>query len=276
MRIILSSVLDYCGGVKRALALAENVLKENHGQKVYSLGQLIHNRIVTDKLERDGLIPIDNPEEGEGGILVVRAHGMSASERKSFLSGGYTLVDATCPVVSHNLALIATYALDHQILVIGEEGHEEVNAMMGVEHVHPILVSCPDDAHLLEKDASYAAFVQTTFSENAWKEIRDALSSYHVEFVNKICPASTARRKAVVELARQCDALVIVGGRNSANTQALASLARQVNPSLAVFPIEHEDQVTDAMRCYPRVGLATGASTAHETLRRVEKSLLGG
>ncbi|MDD7201061.1 MAG: 4-hydroxy-3-methylbut-2-enyl diphosphate reductase [Sphaerochaetaceae bacterium] len=273
MQIILSSVLEYCGGVKRALRMADEQLDSVHDRPVYSLGQLIHNRIVTDEFERRGLVAINAPSEGEGGVLVVRAHGMTDAEKRDFLSAGYSLVDATCPVVTHNLAMIRKYASDHQILVIGEKGHAEVNSMMGIDGSCPTLLSSPADVALLARDGSYAAFVQTTFEEEKWQEIRKALQPFRVVFVNHICPASTARRKAVVELAEKCDALIVIGGRNSANTQALASLAKQTKPSLVVYSIESEKDVTDEMRRFPRVGLATGASTAHETLLAVRDAL---
>ncbi len=274
MRIILSSVLEYCGGVKRALKLADEQLKSVRDRPIYSLGQLIHNRIVTDEFERRGLVAINAPSEGKGGVLVVRAHGMTDAEKREFLSAGYSLVDATCPVVTHNLAMIRAYASTHQILVIGEKGHAEVNSMMGIDGTCPVLLSSPADVVSLERDGSYAAFVQTTFEEERWREIRDALQPFRVEFVNQICPASIARRKAVMELAGKCDALIVIGGRNSANTQALASLASQAKPSLVVYSIESEKDVTDEMRHFPRVGLATGASTAHETLLAVRDALL--
>ncbi len=273
MQIILSSVLEYCGGVKRALKLADEQLRSVHDRPVYSLGQLIHNRIVTDEFERRGLVAINAPSEGKGGVLVVRAHGMTDEERREFLAAGYSLVDATCPVVTRNLALIRKYASDHHILVIGERGHAEVNSMMGIDGIHPILLSSPADVVSLARDGSYAAFVQTTFEEEKWQEIQEALRPFQVVFVNQICPASTARRKAVVDLAGKCDALIVIGGRNSANTQALASLARQTNPSLAVYSIESEKDVTDEMRHFQKVGLATGASTAHETLLAVRDAL---
>lgn len=274
MQIILSSVLEYCGGVKRALKLADEQLESVHDRPIYSLGQLIHNRIVTDEFERRGLVAINTPSEGKGGVLVVRAHGMTDAEKREFLSAGYTLVDATCPVVTHNLAMIRMYASDHKILVIGEKGHAEVNSMMGIDGTYPILLSSPADVVSLERDVAYAAFVQTTFEEEKWQDIQDALQPFRVEFVNQICPASTARRKAVVELAGKCDALIVIGGRNSANTQALATLARHVKPSLVVFSVESEKDVTEKMRHFSRVGLAAGASTAYETLLAVRESLL--
>lgn len=274
MQVVISSVIEYCGGVKRALRLAEEQLDKVHDRPVYSLGQLIHNRIVTDRLAERGLRSIDHPSEGKAGVLVVRAHGMTDQERKEFIQAGYVLIDATCPVVRHNLSLIRSYARTFQILVVGEKGHEEVNAMMGIEGTHPILITCVSDVAKLQRGVRYAAFVQTTFAEAEWQEIRGALGPYRVKFVNQICPASTARRKAVVDLARSCDALIVIGGRNSANTQALAQLARQANPSIPVFSIESEAEVDDRMRSFPRVGLATGASTALETLYAVRDTLL--
>lgn len=274
MQVILSSVLDYCGGVRRALRLAEEQLEKPHDYPVYSLGQLIHNHIVTDRLEARGLKAIEHPSEGKPGVLVVRAHGMTAQERRDFLAAGYTLVDATCPVVTHNLSLIRRYAPAYRILVIGEKGHAEVNAMMGCDAACPILVSSAADVARLEQGCRYAAFIQTTFDEKGWREIKEALEGYSVVFVNRICPASTARRKAVAELAHACDALIVIGGRNSANTQALVLLARETNPSLVVYAIESEKEVIDAMRSFSRIGLATGASTAHETLLAVREALL--
>lgn len=271
MELVLSPILEYCKGVQRAINLAKQTLAEKHDRPVYSQGQLIHNRIVCDALAARGLRPIESPEGQESGYLVVRAHGMTSAEHDAYLRAGYVLVDATCPVVSRNIADIARWAASRSILIIGRRGHAEVEAMAGVRGVDAVIISTPREAAAIDPERKWAAFVQTTFEQGAYEAVRTALAPFDVVFVNRICPASTRRRQAVLRLAETCDAVVVVGGRNSANTQALASLA--ATACAHVFSIEDAGEVTDAMRSFPRVGLAAGASTVRETIDQVAQAL---
>lgn len=272
MRVIMSSVLSYCGGVERTLAIAHAALAESQGKPVYSTGQLIHNPVVSKDLAEKGLRAVSSPSDVPAGLLITRAHGMSSKERQAYVDAGFTLRDATCPVVSHNIAMIREWSFKRKILVLGEKNHAEVRSMAGIDGVPVTVLSTKADVKGLDASFSYAAFVQTTFDDQDLLEIKEALAGYDVVFVNHICPASTKRRKAVMELAGKCEAMVVVGGRNSANTRALVQLARERCPH--VYTVESEAEITRELKRWQSVGVAAGASTAPQTIERVREALL--
>ncbi len=274
MRVILSDVITYCGGVDRALRLAQACLRDAPGP-VYSLGQLIHNQEVCSRLEEKGLKVITSPEDVPPGTVVIRAHGVGDDVKRRFLDAGFTLCDATCPIVLHNLERIKELAASHAILVIGEKEHDEVRSMCHVDGAPVTVISSVSDLSSLPKDKSYAVFVQTTFEVSTYETIIRAMGDAGYQFfsANKVCASPIKRRNAVLRLARQCDAIIVVGGKNSANTAMLAHIAASTGKP--VWHIENESEVTDQMRGYATVGLASGTSTSLETIRRVQARLLG-
>jgi 4-hydroxy-3-methylbut-2-enyl diphosphate reductase len=285
MEVILSDTMGYCGGVSRAIGLVETALElaGQQGRPVYSVGNIIHNEQVCDSLARRGLVPIESPDGHEPGIVVLRAHGVPDSLRFAFSDAGFTIIDAACPVVQRNLALIAEYCKDRQVLVVGKQGHPETVAMQGVwcdGAVCPTtLVSDASQVASLRKGIDYAVFVQTTFGQRHWQEIKAALAKTGKDgnsflFANEICPSSINRRNALLRLCSCCEAIVVVGGKNSANTQALAALASRQGRK--VWHIETVDEVTDEMLAYSRIGVTAGASTPPSTIEAIREKLTEG
>lgn len=282
MKIVLSKTMGYCNGVSRALDLAEQAIGEAKERKlpVYSLGKLIHNRQVCEHFANEGLEEIAHPDGHDTGVVILRAHGIPDRLRNEFVEAGFSLVDATCPVVKRNLRLIARYSKTHSILVVGHKGHPESVAMQGVMvegGVCPTTLICDDkDVSSIPKESKYAVFVQTTFDQQLWTEIRSALvkqtqTGSEILFVNEICPNSVNRREAVIELAEQCDAVVVIGGKESANTRALYTLVREMGKM--AWHIENATEVTPHMREYATLGVTAGASTPSSLIDEVVQSL---
>ncbi len=147
--------------------------------------------------------------------------------RSSFVEAGFDLVDATCPVVKHNLSRIAEYAPTHTILIVGHPGHPETLAMRGVQFegnlCETVLISNPEEVGMPEPGKSYVVFVQTTFDQGLWNEIQKALRTWEqygceLLFANEVCPSSINRRQATLELAEACDAVVVIGGEGRVQT----------------------------------------------------------
>lgn len=283
MELILSDTMGYCGGVSRAISMVEQAIKmaRESGKPVYSVGNIIHNTQVCEAFSREGLIAIESPEGHDPGYVVLRAHGVPDSLHRIFLEAGFTIIDATCPVVKRNLSLLAEYCPEYTIIVIGKEGHPETIALQGVENegkVCPtILISESSQVAQLPKGKKYAVFVQTTFERAAWNEIRSALRMVENEgrsfvFVNNVCPSSRNRRNAALRLCARCDAILVIGGKKSANTAALYELIKQQGKK--VWHIETEQEVTEEMREYSPLGLTAGASTPASTIEAVRKKLL--
>jgi len=274
MHIIFSDIITYCGGVDRALKMTENALK-NAKPPVYSLGQLIHNHEVCSMLEAKGLAIISSPEEAKPGTVIIRAHGVGDSTREAFINAGFTLCDATCPIVQHNLDEIRRLAGSYRIVIIGDKQHDEVRSMCGVNGVSATVIERVEDLVSLAQGQSYAVFVQTTFSQDRYEAICEAMRQQGYCFIeaNKVCSSPIKREKAVLRLAQRCDAVIIVGGKNSANTKMLADLA--ATSGKPVWHIENAQEVNDEMRSFGTIGIASGTSTSMETILRVKAKLLG-
>lgn len=282
MEIRLSETMGYCSGVSRALAMAGNAIAQANaeGRPVYSLGKLIHNRQVNERFASEGLVEIQHPDEGETGVVVVRAHGIPDDLRQEFVDRGHQIIDATCPVVKHNLRRIALYCQTHEILIIGHKGHPETLAMQGVH-----LGAAPCRSHLItnvdeviepKAGERYAVFVQTTFDEIVWSAIKERLTAFsdqgcEVLFINDVCSSSLNRRTALLKLADECDAILVIGGKESANTRALHHLA--VESGVKSWHIEDERDVLPEMYECDILGITAGASTPAEVIDAVVRRL---
>ncbi len=270
MKLVMSRSMGYCKGVSRALDMAKDAIEDarSAGLPVYSLGKLIHNKQVCNRFAQEGLTEIAGPQGHQRGLLVVRAHGVGDALRSDFIKAGYQIVDATCPVVKRNLSHIARYAETHTILVVGHPKHPESTAMLGVLHegkpIKARLLAGMQDIGEPEQGVSYAVFVQTTFDQSLWEEIKHGLSSWkqqgiEVLFANEICPSSLNRRTALIELAGQCDGVLVIGGRDSANTRALYSMVLSLGKK--AWHIEEASEITKEMRQCAILGITAGAST---------------
>ncbi|NCC65483.1 MAG: 4-hydroxy-3-methylbut-2-enyl diphosphate reductase [Spirochaetia bacterium] len=282
MKIVLSETMGYCKGVSRALEMAGNavVFAKEQGKSVYSLGALIHNSQVCDSFARQGLVQIESPKDHDPGVLVLRAHGVADGLRVEFERAGYELVDATCPVVKRNLERIAFYSKTHAIIIVGHEGHPETVAMQGVmvegKPIETLLVSCVDDLPTLAEGKAYAVFVQTTFDQGRWETIKAHLQTgtadrILVQFINTVCPSSLERRAAVLALVKVCDAVLVIGGKHSANTKALFTLVRQEGKK--AWHIEDETEIVPEMKSCDILGVTAGASTPPSVIQQVIESL---
>ena len=282
MELILSDTMGYCKGVSRAISMVEQAIEDarQKGVPVYSLGKVIHNRQVCSSFAERGLETITSPEGHPPGLVVLRAHGVADALRRLFVEAGFTIMDATCPVVSRNLNLIAINQKDSEIVIVGHENHPETLAMQGVESegkAYPSLcITRPEDVSQLKKDSSYAVFVQTTFDRLLWRKIQSAFGDlraqgYSIEFCNEVCPSSVNRRDAALRLCKRCDAILVVGGKESANTKALYTLI--ADQGKKVWHIETEDEVTSEMKGCAILGITAGASTPQLTIDAVLSKL---
>lgn len=282
MELILSDTMGYCNGVSRAISMVEQAIREAQERDlpVYSLGKVIHNRQVCSSFAYQGLVTISSPEGHPPGLVVLRAHGVTDALRRAFVESGFTVMDATCPVVSRNLNLIAENQKEATIVIVGHEDHPETLAMQGVERngvLFPsIFVTSVGDLSQLEREGEYAVFVQTTFDRLLWRSIRSSLEAmkgegYHIELRNEVCPSSVSRRDAALDLCKKCDAILVVGGKESANTRALYSLV--VSQGKQAWHIETEDEVTPEMKAYGILGITAGASTPQMTIDAVLRKL---
>ena len=259
MKVVLANNLGFCKGVERALKIAEEVLLENKGRKIYFYGEIVHNALVTDNFRNSGALMIKSPEEiEEPGIVIIRAHGIQDEERKKLTDRGNWIVDCTCPVVLKGQRLVRES--ERPVIVLGYKGHSEVISLSGSSNSSVIVVSSPQDLDDIAP-GKYRGVVQTTFSIPVLNEIIETGSKkgIEIELVNTICRASIVRRTCVENLAGNVDAVVVVGDRHSANANELVAAAKRRGcPS---FLVESEDSIPNEVFAYDIIGLTAGAST---------------
>jgi len=275
MHIKLAETAGFCMGVKRAI---DGALAEAHKASgpIYSLGPLIHNRQAVEMLERRGIRSVDIIEGiAAGSTIIIRAHGIPPVTRAAIEQAGLKIVDATCPHVRHAQNTVRKYyRAGWRIVIAGDKDHAEVIGLLGFCDNTGVVVSTPDEARSLPRDGRICFVAQTTFNESTYDEIAAILRAGHpqVEVVQTICKSTEERQREVIELCRSVDAMVVVGGRHSANTCRLAEIARSTG--VPTFHVETAGELPNDLARYQTVGVTAGASTPHwitnSVIRRLE------
>lgn len=283
MEIVKATSLGFCNGVSFAIGKVEQclALAKEHGLPAYSCGEFIHNRHVMEHYQRQGLQVIAEPEGHRPGYVVVRAHGIPDALRTRFETAGYSIIDGTCPTVARSQMLIRKASAEgRHIVIIGLHQHDETVALAGCEVASGILVDSTivesvEELEHVPEHVPLLVMVQTTFPESPGELIYQALTTgfqdRDIVYGNRICPSSVIRRKAVEKLCDDCDAVIVVGSSNSANTQALVEIVRQRN--LPVWLVPAQDEVPEDVCGYSRIGLTAGASAPPEVVSGVEARL---
>ena len=274
-RVLLASPRGYCAGVERAVDTVERLL-ELHGPPVYVRKQIVHNAHVVRDLEARGAIFVD--DEGDvprGETVVLSAHGVAPSVFTNAQARGLNTIDATCPLVTKVHVQARRYAADgYTVLLIGHAGHEEVVGTMGEAPESTILVQSVEDAEALElpADARVAYITQTTLSVDETGEIITALRrrfpEIHAPKKEDICYATSNRQWAVKDLLGEVDLLLVIGSRNSSNSNRLVDVARAYG--VAAQLIDDETDIDESwLEGVETVGLTSGASAPERLVDRV-------
>lgn len=280
--IIKSTVLGFCFGVRRAVELAEIALTENKEKKVYSLGPLIHNEQCLNELKKKGLIIIDEadihsiPDES---VVIIRAHGVSLNVVKILLKKRCNIIDATCTRVKASQKIVEKESLNKVILFTGDSNHGEVKGIASyAENGNFNLIQSLDDLKRLDKKIvesnNILLLSQTTFSSEEFEKIKNYLLKKNpkANVINTICSATKERQNALLNLCKVVDGIIIIGGRNSANTNRLYQIA--FNNCKRAVHIETASEIPCEFFCMNKVGITAGASTPDEIISEVEKELL--
>lgn len=287
MRVIRAKTLGFCPGVRRAVELAAKAAEEARaaGRRAYVLGDIVHNPRVAARLAALGVERLDGPDETvppgrlapgalEGAVVVIRSHGAAPDVIAAIRAAGAEIVDATCPKVAANQRAAAAQAAAGRLVVVaGDKGHGETLGVMG-HAPGSVVVSSVAEAAALPLDRPLALVAQTTFSETEYVAIRDLLKARSPGLADAggICGSSRERRAAVEAFAGGVDAVIVVGGKNSANTRRLAELAAALG--LPALHVERASDIPEAYGAYATVGLSAGASTPDEDVREAEERLL--
>lgn len=281
MEVIKADVLGYCFGVRRAVDAANEALEsKNSSQSVYSLGPLIHNPTVLNTLHSKGL-QILNTENissiEENALVVIRAHGTSPEILNALEKKGARIVDATCPRV-HSSQNLAAKAGEQGIPVIiaGDRNHGEVTGIAAFAGKNVIVIETVEEAQALEEMEEALFLSQTTFSMELFTRMKEILSKKitRLQVVSSICPATRERQEALRKLEGRADGILVIGGKESANTRRLFETAASICSKTAL--IEDEKEIPEDFFGLKRVALTAGASTPDSVIEKVELRLKEG
>lgn len=260
-----------CYGVKRALEIANDALTGT--DDISTLGPLIHNPAVVAKLGSLGLKMADHPEDVTTSSVIIRSHGALPSELRDLKNRDITIIDATCPHVARAQSAAAELAADGcHVLVVGEEGHPEVEGIKSFANEAGAQVNVVLDPADIPDNISdkVGIVVQTTQKIENLDRIVDALERRGLkpDIRNTICSATTKRQASAESLAQQVDAMVVIGGRNSSNTTRLAEICHEHCEN--TYHIESSAELKEEeFRRFSRVGVSAGASTPEDQIQEV-------
>jgi len=273
-RILLASPRGYCAGVERAVETVERAL-DLYGAPVFVRKQIVHNLHVVRELEARGAIFVESEEDVPVGANVVfSAHGVAPSVQANATARKLRTIDATCPLVTKVHVQARRYAAEgYTIVLIGHAGHEEVVGTMGEAPDSIVLVESVEDVERLELDATKLAYItQTTLSVDETGDIITALRrrfpSIYAPKKEDICYATSNRQWAVKELLPEIDLLLVIGSRNSSNSNRLVETARSAG--VPAHLLDDETEIDEAwLEGVASVGLTSGASAPEKLVGRV-------
>ncbi|HAJ26880.1 MAG TPA: 4-hydroxy-3-methylbut-2-enyl diphosphate reductase, partial [Syntrophus sp. (in: bacteria)] len=275
MSIKLAETAGFCMGVRRAVDMVLELAQHKGRKTIYTYGPLIHNPQTVELLKSRGIIPVAHLEEipsGEAGLtIIIRAHGISPQERKSLKEKGLKIIDATCPKVGRVQAIIKKHAVqDFTILIIGDVQHPEVNGLLGYAYGKGLVINHPADVPHLPALDKVCVVAQTTQSVDEYEHIVDEIRKRYPGAVifDTICDSTEKRQMEVKSLAEEMDAMIIVGGKNSANTQRLAALS-ELQGAPTFYVETANDLVAEKLKTFKKIGVSAGASTPNWIIDRV-------
>ena len=279
MQIMLAETAGFCFGVDRAVSLVEQAVKE--GKHVATLGPIIHNRHVTSRFEALGVREIASPEEARPDeCVIIRSHGVSRTVYDQLIARGVEVVDATCPFVKKIHHIIAAAEENgQQPVIIGTRSHPEVQAIAGWCHDPQIFETPEELAEWLQNDANRTKkpirmVSQTTSTQKLWEKSCEILKKEctNSEIFDTICKATEMRQKEATELAKKCDAMVVVGDARSSNTGRLAMICRQYCKNVVLIDSAAELDML-LLSNAKTVGITAGASTPAWIIKEVNNKM---
>ncbi|WP_460799387.1 4-hydroxy-3-methylbut-2-enyl diphosphate reductase [Microbacterium sp. GXF0217] len=281
-RVLLAAPRGYCAGVDRAVVAVEKAL-ERYGAPVYVRKQIVHNIHVVTELEDKGAIFVDEVDEvPEGAHVVFSAHGVSPAVVNEASERGLHAIDATCPLVTKVHREAVRFAKnDYEILLIGHEGHEEVEGTAGEAPDHVTVVNSPEEAETVAvRDPSKVVWLsQTTLSVDETMETVNRLRTRFPELQNPpsddICYATQNRQVAIKKVAAEAELVIVVGSANSSNSVRLVEVALEYGAK-AAYRVDYADEVKQEwLDGVATVGVTSGASVPEVLVQEVLEALNG-
>ena len=280
-----AKVLGYCMGVRRAVEAVYRALAKYPDKTVYTYGPLIHNPVTIRLLAAKGVRIVNPDEELKSQItpdspIIIRAHGIAPKKRQELIDCGAIIIDATCPRVIASQLRAAQYSKKgYTVILAGDKNHGELIGIKGYALSVPngkcITVQTAAEAEKLQYDGAPTVLIaQTTIKREEYRAIAEILNSKipNLTVLETICPATDERQEALMELVEEVDAILVIGGGNSANTRRLLQTA--IDSSKPAWLAESADDIPQDVYQYGTIGLAAGASTPDSSIDAIEKRLL--
>ena len=269
MEVILAEYLGFCYGVKRAIKIA----RENSGENTCTLGPIIHNPQMVEKLRREGVGTISDLSEMNLGTVIIRSHGVGSKIYKEIHDKNLRLVDATCPHVKKAQTAAKELADEgYQVVIIGEKNHPEVKSIFewaGNKNQSAVIVENEFEAENLKPCPKLGIVSQTTVSNEQFSNVvlRLLSKSKEIKILRTICTATEQRQVAALELASKVDVMLVIGGRNSANTTKLAKLCETKCKTYHIETVQ--ELLPEWFVQSKKIGITAGASTPDWIIREV-------
>ena len=275
--VILAKTAGFCFGVRRAVDMAYGIAGSD---RVYTYGPIIHNETVVEDLETKGVKVVHSIEEASalsGGTMIIRSHGASKEEINLLKQMGFDIVDATCPFVKKIHRIVEEYSEQgYGIIIIGSADHPEVQAISGWCKEPPVIIESEEEAREFkaDPDKKLCLVSQTTFNYNKFQLLVEIISKkgYDIRCLNTICNATEERQSEAREIAGRVDAMIVIGGRQSSNTQKLYDICK--NECKNTYYIQTlVDLDLKTFESIGNVGITAGASTPNNIIEEVHTNM---
>lgn len=283
MEIIVGKTSGFCYGVKTTIEKTEKILEDNKSDKIYCLGELVHNKTIIDDFKAKGIKFVNDIEEAKK-TTIIRAHGIEKNIYEKAKRRNIELIDLTCPSVLKIHEIVEKYAKnDYYIFLVGKKEHPETIGTYSFCGKNSCIISKSSDVEKALENFSKTnlgktlIIVQTTYSKKEFEEIVEKIKenlpqNILLEIKNTICKATELRQEETKSMSKKVDLMVIVGGKNSSNTNKLYEIAK-VNCKKAIFVETKEEIDKNTIRDFERVGIMAGASTPQKSIDEIIEKL---
>ena len=281
MKVIRASVLGFCMGVENAVKKAQNAIQNEDfkNKKIFSLGPLIHNSSVLSLLKNQGLEVLSENDLNQidsNSVVLIRAHGTSPKILDLLSKKGAIVIDSTCPKVHLSQRRAKEWhSKDYKIIIAGDKSHGEVLSILSYVDGDGLVLETALEAQKTKFSGKIAILAQTTFSLTEFNKICAEIKKQNPEelkIFNSICNATMLRQNALKELEGKSQGIIVIGGKNSANTKRLFESAKLISANVAL--IEDETEIPQDFYSLESVALSAGASTPDWIIDKVEQKLM--
>ncbi len=280
MKVIVAKTAGFCFGVERAVEQVYEQIEKNDGIPIYTYGPIIHNEEVVKDLEEKGVRVIETEEELKAlkdGVVIIRSHGVGKHIYDLLTERGIRIVDATCPFVKKIHRIVKEEnEKGRRVIIIGNERHPEVEGIKGWGNENTIVVENEEQIEKLsfETKEKLSIVSQTTFNYNKFQDLVEKFlkKGYDSSVLNTICNATQERQSEAREIASEVDAMIVVGGKSSSNTQKLYEICRRECEN-TYYIQTFDDLEPESVSSVRSVGITAGASTPKNIIKEVHTSV---